>query len=139
MPNQVAGAELGRHLASVAGQHGLQITATDRGRLSGTLEAIKARWFLGGRKVVYRMSCDLDEPSHRVRFREAALESSWGIPPPTFSVETTTQHGTKVSESRVDTSVGGGGHLDYGSLRTAFEQTVRDDGWTFTLETGKSP
>lgn len=139
MSDQVAVAELGRHLASVAGQHGLQITATDSRSLSGTQEAIKARWFLGGRKVVYRMSCDLDEPSHRVRFREAALESSWGIPPPTFTVETTRQHGTKVNESRVDSSVGGGGHLDYGTLRTAFEKTVRDDGWTFALEAGKSP
>lgn len=117
----------------------MKLTSADDRTVSGTLETIKAKWFLGGRKVSYRMACSVDEPSRTVRFREAAIESSWGIPPPTLTVERTTQHGTRVSESRTDRGVGGGGHLDYGGLREALEQTARAGGWQFTLELGKMP
>lgn len=137
--NTIVGSELEAHLASIAADHGVNIKSSNDHKLRGTQEAIKSKWFLGGRKVVYSMACDVDEPVHTVRFRESALETSWGIPPPTLTVETTTQHGTKVNESRVDRSVGGGGRLDYGTLRSAFEQTSSEAGWTFAFEAGKRP
>ena len=87
----------------------------------------------------YRMSCDFDEASRTVRFREAATESSRSIPPPTLTVEKTTQRGTHVSKSRTDRSVAGGGHLNYGALREAFEQVVQAGGRQFTVEVGKTP
>ena len=137
--NILGGSELETRLASIFDAHGVTVTANDNHRLSGTQEAIKAKWFLGGRKVVYRMSCDVDAASRAIRFRESAVESSWGIPPPTLTVETTSQRGTRVSESRTDRGPGGGGTLEYGSLRQAIEQAVRDNGWQFAFESGRLP
>jgi hypothetical protein len=57
-------------------------------------------------------------PSDRV------VERSWGIPPPTLTVETTSVQGWKRSGSRVDKSVGGGGALDYARVRDALEKAV---------------
>lgn len=126
-------------LISVSDAHGVSAASVDDRTLKGAREAILSKWFLGSNKVVYRMSCDLDEASRTVRFREAVKESSWGIPPPTLTVAKTTQRGTRVSESRTDRSVGGGGHLDYGGLREAFEQVAQAGGWQFTVETFKMP
>ena len=139
MTNAILESELVARLASIADAHSVKVTAIDDHTLKGTQEAIKSKWFLGGRKVVYRMTCDVDEASRTIRFREAAAESSWGMPPPSLTVEKTTQQGTRVSVSRTDRSVGGGGHLDYGGLRAAFEQAVRGGGWQFTVEVGKVP
>lgn len=125
-------------LESITTAHGVTVNSKDDRALRGTQETIKSKWFLGGRKVTYRMSCELDDGSRTVRFREAVAESSWGVPPPTFTVETTTQRGTRVTESRTDRGVGGGGHLDYGSLREDFAREIGDDGWQFTVE-GRIP
>lgn len=35
------------------------------------------------------------------------MESSWGLPPPTFTVETTSQFGSRVNTTRTDAGVGG--------------------------------
>ncbi|MGA2565550.1 MAG: hypothetical protein ABSF41_01850 [Pseudolabrys sp.] len=61
--------------------------------LSGEAEKIGAKWWLGGRKVTYRMSYRLTEPDHTVHFREAVVERSWGILPPTLKVEKMTVSG----------------------------------------------
>lgn len=108
-------------------------------KLSGEIEQIGAKWFLGGRKVVYRFSCGADEAELSVAFRESVTESSWGIPPPTFSVETTSTKGWKRSGTRTDVSGGGGGTLDYARVRDAVEQASADAGWTFRLEGGRMP
>src|SRR3990167_4365837 len=139
MADTVSRSDLATRLASITSAHGLTITASDDRTLSGTQEAIKSKWFLGGSKVNYRMSCDFDEASRTVRLREAVRESSWGLPPPSLSVETTTQQGTRVSASRTDRSVGGGGHLDYGGLRAAFEEAASVGGWQITVEVSKMP
>jgi hypothetical protein len=55
--------------------------------LSGTRESITSKWWLGGRKVTYRASCRLAEAERTVHFREVVVECSWGIPPPTLTVE----------------------------------------------------
>lgn len=107
--------------------------------LSGEAEKIGAKWWLGGRKVTYRMSCQLTEPDHTVHFREAVVERSWGIPPPTLTVETTTVSGWKRSGERKDVSVGGGGTLDYAKVRNAVEIASVAAGWKFQLEGGRIP
>lgn len=107
--------------------------------LSAEIESIRARWFLGGRKATYRMSCRLDEAHHCVAFREAVVERSWGLPPPTFSVETTSVKGWKRSGARSEVSVGGGGSLDFAQVREALEQASANAGWSFRLEGGRSP
>jgi hypothetical protein len=139
MADTILGSELLARLASIADAHGVKTTSIDDRTLSGTQDAITSKWFLGGRKVVYRITCQADEASRTVRFRQAVVESSWGIPPPRLTVEKTTQQGIRVSESRTDRSVGGGGHLDYAGLRAAFEQAVRAGSWQFTVEAGKMP
>jgi len=50
-------------------------TAAD-GTISGTLTAIKAKWFLGGRKVTSNFRCTLDPPTHEAHFRESATPRS---------------------------------------------------------------
>ena len=105
----------------------------------GEVEAISAKWWFGGRKVAYRMSCRLTESDHTVHFREASVERSWGIPPPTLTVQTTSTSGWKRNEKRTDVSVGGGGTLNYGQVRGALEQAAVAAGWNFHLEGGRMP
>jgi hypothetical protein len=105
----------------------------------GEVESIGAKWWFGGRKVTYRMSCRLTESDRTVHFREAAVERSWGIPPPTLTVETTTTSGWKRNEKRTDVSVGGGGSLNYGKVRNAVEQAAAAAGWKFHVEGGRMP
>ena len=136
---ETSGAGLMARVAAIADAHGVKASAGNSCLLTGTQEAIKSKWFLGGRKVNYRMRCDFDEPSRAMRFREATAESSWGVPPPTLTVEKTTQSGTRVSASRSDHSAGGGGALDYGRLRDEIELAVRSLGWQFVFEPGRQP
>jgi len=130
--------DLQSRLSALASSHDVPLTA-DRDALAGRLELNLGKWFLGGRKLTYAMSCRLDEADHALVFRESATESSWGIPPPSLKVETTSQRGTKVTESRTTKSVGGGGTLDYGALRAAIESAATEAGWRFTFEAGKRP
>ena len=116
-PSTLSQAELLSKLAAVATANtGTALTATD-GTITGRLAAIKAKWFLGGRKVTSNFRCTLDPANHEAHFRESATESSWGLPPPTFTVETTSQFGSRVNTTRTDTGVGGGGRLEFGKFR----------------------
>ena len=107
--------------------------------LLGEIESIGAKWWLGGRKVTYRMSCRLADAERTLHFREVVSERSWGIPPPTLTVEKTTVSGWKRSGERTDVSLGGGGKLDYARVRAAIERVAADAGWTFHLEGGRMP
>lgn len=131
--------DLMSRLTSTLQSHGLAVRTVGTDGLAGEHEAIRAKWFLGGRKVAYKMSCQLVEPEHCVRFREMVAERSWGIPPPTLTVETTTISGWKRSGTRTDKSIGGGGTLDYGAVRDAVEAAVTEAGWTFRLDGGRIP
>ena len=126
--------ELMQRLSLVASSHGGTSSMPDDHTVAGTLTAIKAKWFLGGRKVMSKFVCVLDPSAHDAHFRESAVESSWGLPPPTFTVQTTSQYGTRVNATRADKSVGGGGILEFGAFRESVEQTVKDAGWEFTYE-----
>ena len=127
-------AELLSRLSAVATTHnGTALTATD-GTITGTLTAIKAHWLLGGRKATSTFRCTLDPASHEAHFRESAAESSWGLPPPTFTFQTTSQYGSRVNTTQTDTGVGGGGTLEFGKFRDDFERMVQDAGWKFVNE-----
>lgn len=139
MGNPANERDLAAELQRQAAAAGLTVRAESAHDLGGESETIAAKWWLGGRKVTYRMSCRLDEPDRTVHFREAVVETSWGIPPPTMTVETTTASGWKRAGERHDVSVGGGGALDYAKVRDAIEAASTAAGWTFRLEGGRWP
>ena len=134
VPSTLSQAELLSTLLAVAtANNGTAISATD-GTVTGTLTAIKAKWILGGRKVTSNFRCTLDPATHEAHFRESAMESSWGLPPPAFTVETTSQFGSRVNTTRKDAGVGGGGRLEFGKFREDFERAVQNAGWKFIYE-----
>lgn len=118
---------------------GLAARDGDGDGLAGERETIRAKWIFGGRKVSYRMSCRLAEEERVLHFREMVSETAWGLPPPAFTVETTTISGWKRSGSRVDRSVGGGGVIDYAQVRDKVEEIATAAGWWFRLEGGRMP
>ena len=125
-------------IAKQASACGLQVRTEDD-TVVGEIESIRAKWFLGGRKASYRMSCKPNEADRMVRFREVVTERSWGIPPPTFTVEKTTVSGWRRSGERTDVSPGGSGVLDYAKVREALEKATLAAGWKFQLEGGRMP
>jgi hypothetical protein len=127
-------AELLKRVSLIASSHGGTSSMPDDHTVTGTLTAIKSKWFLGGRKVTSNFTCTLDPASHEAHFRESAVESTWGMPPPTFTVQATSQYGARVKATRVDKSVGGGGILEFGKFREEVEQTVKHAGWEFLYE-----
>ena len=129
-------AELLSKLTAIATTHNGTTSAATDGAITGTLTAIKAKWLLGGRKVTSKFRCALDPANHEAHFRESAVESSWGLPPPTFTVETTSQYGSRVNTTRTDTGIAGGGKLEFGKFREDFERAVQEAGWKFVYEVG---
>ena len=127
-------------LKKLSTAHGLAVRDGANHEVAGEVEKIGAKWWFGGRKVSYRMSCRLAEADRTVQFREVVTERSWGIPPPTLTVETTSTSGWQRSGTRKDVSLGGqGGTLDYAGFREAAEQAVKAAGWTFHLDGGRFP
>ena len=138
MPNILTQRDLIAELRKQIAALGLNVLE-DNQELSGEAESIRAKWWFGGRKVSYRMSCRPRESDHTVDFREAVVERSWGLPPPTLSVETTSVSGWKRSGVRKDISVGGGGSLDFAEVRDAVEAATAAAGWRFHLVGGRMP
>jgi hypothetical protein len=118
---------------------GLKVHDSNDRELVGEAESISARWWLGGRKVIYRMSCRPSEEDRTLHFREVVTERSWGLPPPAVTVEKSTVRGWKRTGERGDVAVGGGGTLDYARVREAVERTVTAAGWQFEFEGGRMP
>ncbi len=131
-------ADVKASVKSALAASGIAVTDKDGG-VAGEAEKILAKWWLGSRKVTYRMSCSFDDAARTVNFREVVLEKSWGMPPPTLSVEVTSTSGWTRSGSRTDTSLSGSGTVDYGQIRNAVEKAVTAAGWTFHLEGGRLP
>jgi hypothetical protein len=134
MANPTGKFDLLASIASAASALGLVVRPDGDSAIAGEQEAIKAKWFLGGNKSVYRFSCRLDEPSLTATFRESIFDKSWGIAPPTLKIESYSQRGTTVSSSRQEKSVGGGGDLAFGQWREACAAVVTQAGWTFRHE-----
>lgn len=126
--------ELMEKIDRIAVAQGLEVTRRTPEELSGKREAIRSKWLLGSRKLVYTMSLRLEDGAHVVRFREATKETSWGLPPPTLSFQTETISGKTRSGSRRDATPGGGGAIDYAAVRIEIEQAARECGWTFEVE-----
>lgn len=139
MPDALSASDLLAALKQQISALGLAVRDEGAQGLAAEVESIRAKWWLGGRKVTCRMACRLAEADRTVHFREAVIERSWGIPPPTFTVETTTVRGWKRSGARTDISLPGGGALDYSRVREAVEKAVASAGWTFHLEGGRMP
>ncbi len=139
MPNALSKNDLLAQLKTQSAVLGLKIHDDGDQELVGEVESIGAKWWLGGRKVTYRMSCRPTEEDHTLHFREAVAERSWGIPPPTMTVEKTTVSGWKRSGEHSETAVGGGGALDYAQVRDAVERTASAAGWKFQFEGGRMP
>lgn len=139
MPDTLSERDLIAELRKQTAGLGLSVNGNAPHGLSGEAETIAAKWWLGGRKVAYRASCRLTESDHTVHFREAVVERSWGIAPPTLTFETNTVSGWKRSGERHDISVGGGGSLDYARVRDALEKATTAAGWKFDFEGGRAP
>lgn len=135
----LSSAELIATLRSLAESDGLHPTASQTHSLTAEREIPLGKWFLGGRKAVYRMSCDLDDADHDVRFRESTLESSWGVPPPSFTTEVTSQSGTRTNQTTTVKWTSGGGTFDIGHVRSDIETAVSAAGWQFHLDAGRRP
>ena len=127
-------ADLLARIAAVVNEAGGSVKSSNGSLVEGSVTAITSKWFLGGRKVTNNFRCSLDPDLSQVRYRESAIETSWGLPPPTLKVETTIQYGTRVRQTRSDTSLGGGGRLEFGKFREQIEQAARDFGWGFVNE-----
>jgi hypothetical protein len=134
MHEPIAESELMTKISEVVEAAGGTITSRDAHALNGTLTAITAKWFLGGRKVTDRVTCRLVPDAHEVHLREVATETSWGVPPPTFTLETTTQSGSRVTSTRADKAIGGGGRLEFGKFRDAVDQATQEAGWSFVYD-----
>jgi hypothetical protein len=139
MPNVLSKSSLCTELKNKTAALGLHLRDDAADSLTGEMESIAAKWWLGGRKVTYRMSCKLTESDQIVHLREVVSERSWGIPPPTLTVEKTTVTGWKRSGERTDIAPGGGGSLNYAQVREAVELATAAAGWTFHLEGGRLP
>jgi hypothetical protein len=131
--------ELIATLRSLAESDGLHTTASQTHTLTAEREIPLGKWFLGGRKAVYRMSCDIDDAAHDVRFCESTRESSWGVPPPSFTTEVTSQSGSRIQQTTTVKSPSGGGTFDIGHVRGDIETAVSAAGWQFHLDAGRRP
>jgi hypothetical protein len=102
-------------------------------------ENILVKWLLGQRKVLYRMAVRLADADHSANFRDMVKENSWGLLPPTLTIETTSLHGTERSGTHEERSLAGGGKVDFGKVREALKKSIADAGWAFHYEAGRVP
>jgi len=134
-----AKAALLERFAHLAADHDVALSPEGQDTLRGELDVSLGRWMIGGHSIKYRCWCRLDETARTVTFRESTTETSWGVPPPTVTVERRTQAGARVSETTVTSAPGGGGRLDYGALGERLAEVTRELGWEFRYEAGKKP
>jgi hypothetical protein len=118
---------------------GLHVIEENDGGYRAEEESILSKWFLGQRKVVYRMSVRLAEADHVANFREMVKEVSSGLQPPSLTVETTSVKGWERSGTREERTPAGGGRVDFGKVREGVKSAVDTAGWTFHLEGGQAP
>ena len=102
-------------------------------------ENILVKWLLGQRKVLYRMAIRLSETDHAANFCEMVKENSWGLLPPTLTVETSSIKGWERSGTHQERSPAGGGKVDFARVREELKAAIASCGWTFHLEGGRAP
>jgi hypothetical protein len=118
---------------------GLKIIEDKPESLRAEQENILVKWLLGQRKVQYRMAIRLADADHTANFRDMVKENSWGLLPPTLTIETTSIHGVERSGTHEERSLAGGGKVDFGKVREALKKTVADAGWSFHYEAAQTP
>ena len=140
MGDKVSKADLFAALKAEAMRLGLILRDESGDGFKGEVEAILMKWMLGQKKMVYKMSLRFNEAEGAVRYREAVKESSFGLVPPTLTVETTGIKGGERSGTHKEVMPDGkGGTLDYGRVREALKQAVEARGWRFDYESGRMP
>ena len=133
-------AEILTSLKAEARRLGLTLYDESGEGFKGDVESILIKWMLGQRKMVYKMSCVLSEADHAAHFRELVKESSWGLLPPTLTVESTSTKGWERSGTHTEKPLGGkGGTVDFAKVREGLKQAVATGGWQFNLEGGRLP
>jgi hypothetical protein len=139
MPEPASKTEMLTSLKAEATRLGLALLEENSEGLKAEIVSILFKWMLGQRKMTYKMSVKLSEADHTVAFREVVKESSWGLVPPTLTVETTSTKGWERSGTHSEKSTAGSGKVDYGQLREALKQAIAAKGWQFNLEGGRMP
>jgi hypothetical protein len=139
MAAALSGNELLAQLKERAHAMGLDLHDEGSGTVKGEKQSILVKWLLGQKKTIYRMAIRLAEAEHVVKFREMVKETSWGILPPTITVEKTGVKGWERTGTHKEISPFGGGTVDYAELREAMRKIVTDAGWQFQLEGGRAP
>ena len=133
-------AEILANLKAAAKRLGLTLRDENGEGFKGDVESILIKWMLGKKTAAYRMSVRLAEADHTVHFREMVKESSFGLLPPTLTVETTSTKGWERSGTHTEKPLGGGGGtMDFAKVREGLKQAVAAGGWQFNLEGGKLP
>lgn len=93
-------------------------------------EVIVSRWMLGSRIVRLGLECRFDAAAKVLYYRQSALESVKGLPPPTFSFTVSRQRGLHLNETRNDRSLpAGGGEMHYGDVATWMQALCDAAGW----------
>jgi hypothetical protein len=128
------------NLKAEAKRLGLNLHDESGEGFKGDVESIRIKWLLGQKKMVYQMSLRLAEADRAVHFREVVKWRSWGLLPPTLTVEKTSVKMWERSGTHTEKSLGGGGGtVDFDKVREALKQAVAAGGWQFHLEGGKLP
>ena len=127
-------AEISAIIRDIATKNDLVVTKSSDDEIRAERVAILAKWILGSRKTTYRMTCRLNDADRTIVLREAVVETAWGLPPPTLTVERWSVSGKSLSGTRADRAIGGGGTLDYAAFRTAVERAATEGGWTLRIE-----
>lgn len=118
---------------------GLTAAHAPDGELVGRRTVLDARWPLGRRTIAYRMSCNLNATEGTLRFREAMVGRSCGLPPPARWWETTWIAGWRRSGRLAVSSTAGAGEIDYAAMRREIKAAAEAAGWTFVMEGGRLP
>ena len=132
--------EILANLKAAAKRLGLNLRDESSEGFKGDVESIQIKWLLGQKKMVYQMSIRLAETDRVANFREVVKERSWGLLPPTLTVEKTSVKGWERSGTHTEKPLGGGGGtVDFDKVREALKQVVAAGGWQFHLEGGRMP
>ncbi len=123
-------AALRDRLIEAARAAGFEVSAADAG-LTGTRQAIVARWLFGRRVAEHRFQLTLDAGSRSMSLREAVFERSVGVRPPSWSFGAWRQRGANYREDRIERGPWGGGAVDFGALRDTLRQVAERSGWGF--------
>ena len=126
-------------LKAKAVELGLTVKEEKDGGFVAEVEAVLIKWALGKKSTVFKMSVTIGEAGV-VKYRDMVKERSWGLLPPTLTVEKTTTSGWTRSGTSSESAPGaGGGKVDYGKVRNGLQAAATAAGWQFELEGGRAP